>query len=102
MSIEIQNKEDSVTIVIDAHLISGEPYFKEFESISSKICEFESKAITIDLFKCSYMDTRAISVILEIHRLLRKTGRVLTLVNVNEDIGDLLRSIKLDKIIQLC
>lgn len=102
MSIEIQNERDAVTIIINAHLIPGEPHFKEFECMAANICDFESKAITIDLFKCRYMDTRAISVILEIHRFLRKTGRVLTLQNVNEDITDLLRSIKLDKIIQLC
>jgi anti-anti-sigma factor len=102
MSIEIQNETNTIKIIIDAHLIPGEPYFKEFEYIASNICDFGSKPISIDLFKCRYMDTRAISVILELHRLLRKSGSVLTLLNVNEDIADLLRSIKLDKIIQLC
>ena len=101
MSLQINIDSDSVTIVVDTMLMPGEPYFKEFENLSSKICDFDSQVVKIDLLQCKYMDTRAISVILEINGVLKKAGKVLKLVNVNEEISDLLRTIKLNKIIEL-
>lgn len=102
MSLKIKNDTDGITIIVDTILIPGEPYFKEFEELSTKIGSFDSSSVIIDLSQCKYMDTRAISIILEMNGILKKKGRKFKLINVGEEIADLLCSIKLDKIIQIC
>lgn len=72
-----------------------------FEEITRKIQKLNSDVVEIDLLKCSYIDSKTISFILEIHQALKKKGRILRLVNVSDDISDLIKAISLDKIIQL-
>jgi anti-anti-sigma factor len=101
MNISLITTSEKSTILVNAYLIHGESNFKEFEIIAEEIKKLNSNVVEIDLNKCTYMDTRAIAVFLEIHQALKKAGRILRFINVNDDMVDLLKAISLNKIIEL-
>jgi anti-anti-sigma factor len=101
MSIQIIEENQGVTIVASSILMPGEPHFQEFEKLPHAIKNFSSTTVQLDLQYCKYMDTRAITIILEIYRELKKSGGTLSLMNANEEILDLLRTIRLDQLIKL-
>jgi anti-anti-sigma regulatory factor len=101
MSIVVETSGDTTIIHVNSRLIYGEADFKEFSLIGEHIADFESQNIIMDLLKCSYLDTRVIAIILEVHQTLRKLNRNLSLINVGTDMEELFKAINIDKIIKI-
>ena len=101
MSIVVETSGDTTIIHVNGRLIYGETDYKEFSLISEHIADFESQSIVVDLLKCSYLETRVIAIILEVHQTLRKANRSFSFANVSVDIVELFKAINLDKIIRI-
>jgi anti-anti-sigma regulatory factor len=101
MSIVVETSGDKTIIHVNSRLIYGEADFKEFSLMCEHIADFESQNIVVDLLKCSYLDTRVIAIILEVHQTLRKLSRNVSLINVSIDIVELFKAINIDKIIRI-
>lgn len=101
MNIVVETSADTTIIHVNTRLIYGEAHFKEFALICEHISDFESQNVIVDLLKCSYLDTRVIAIILEVHQTLRKHNRTLSLRNVCVDIVELFNAINLNKIIRI-
>lgn len=100
MSVHVLHNLNNVTIFIAGILIPGDSDFHQFENIVKEIKLFKAD-ITIDLSQCNYMDSRAISTILDMYRELHKIGKHISILRANEEILDLFRTIKLDRIIEI-
>jgi anti-anti-sigma regulatory factor len=101
MNIVVDTSGDTTIIHVNSRLIYGEAFFKDFSLICEHFADFESQNIVVDLLKCSYLDTRVIAIILEVHQTLRKLNRNLSLTNVSTDIVELFKAINIDKIIRI-
>ncbi len=100
MSFLISHDNDGNYVIgLELVFAPSEPQFGFFEDFVNRVESLDVKRITLDFTNCKYMDTRAISLIMNMYRMTKEKEVGIQVVGADEEIKDLLYSIKLDEIL---
>jgi anti-anti-sigma regulatory factor len=100
--LQIERKADQAILIIDSILNFGEPSYTTFETALEDLRDSLCSSIVIDFFKCSSLDTQAVSSLVAFNNELKKGNRSLKITNANGEIRDMLKSTKNDQFLEFC
>ena len=93
--------ERVVTVSVGSMVVSGTQAFKGFAEQLHLLARQRNQKVIIDFKECFYIDSHAIALIISANRRLKLSGTQLVIQNANTEISDLLRTIQINRIIEI-
>jgi len=97
--IRIESDGTTATIFIDKIVSFDEPCYSKLKSALNNLQNSSFTTIHLDMSKCLYLDTKAITSIVSLYNQLKKTGKNIKMLHVSDEIRELLHSMQIDIII---